>query len=99
MQSAAQAYKNVARQTSSPRELEASLLLQAASRLQTLHRFGLPTLPSCGGREGSFCSRRTTTRTPSTRTPRSWSRRLRSASIRRARLSTTSDWVCSARAP
>ena len=37
MRSAAQAYKNVARQTSNPRELEASLLLQAAARLQTLH--------------------------------------------------------------
>jgi flagellar protein FlaF len=36
MQSAAQAYKTVARQTSSPRELEASLLLQAASRLQAV---------------------------------------------------------------
>jgi flagellar protein FlaF len=34
MQSAAQTYKNVARQTASPRELEASLLLQAAARLQ-----------------------------------------------------------------
>ena len=37
MRSAAQTYKNVARQTSSPRELEASLLLQAASRLQLVH--------------------------------------------------------------
>ena len=37
MPSAAQTYKNVARQTSSPRELEASLLLQAASRLQSVH--------------------------------------------------------------
>ena len=36
MQSAAQAYKSVARQTSSPRELEASLLLQAAARLQAV---------------------------------------------------------------
>ena len=36
MQSAAQAYKNVSRQTSSPRELEASLLLQAAARLQAV---------------------------------------------------------------
>lgn len=36
MPSAAQAYKNVARQTSSPRELEASLLLQAAARLQSV---------------------------------------------------------------
>jgi hypothetical protein len=32
-----QTYKSVARQTSSPRELEASLLLQAASRLQSVH--------------------------------------------------------------
>jgi flagellar biosynthesis activator protein FlaF len=37
MRSAAQAYKNVARQTSSPRELEATLLLQAAARLQSVH--------------------------------------------------------------
>ena len=37
MRSAAQAYKNVSRQTSSPRELEASLLLQAAARLQAVH--------------------------------------------------------------
>jgi flagellar protein FlaF len=37
MQSAAQMYKNVARQTSSPRELEANLLLQAAARLQSVH--------------------------------------------------------------
>jgi len=37
MQSAAQTYKNVARQTSSPRELEATLLLQAAARLQSVH--------------------------------------------------------------
>jgi flagellar protein FlaF len=37
MRSAAQTYKNVARQTSSPRELEATLLLQAAARLQTVH--------------------------------------------------------------
>jgi flagellar biosynthesis activator protein FlaF len=36
MQSAAQAYKSVSRQTSSPRELEASLLLQAAARLQAV---------------------------------------------------------------
>ena len=36
MRSAAQAYKNVSRQTSSPRELEASLLLQAAARLQAV---------------------------------------------------------------
>src|SRR5262249_51993055 len=37
MQSAAQAYKTVSRQTSNPRELEASLLLQAAARLQSVH--------------------------------------------------------------
>jgi flagellar protein FlaF len=37
MRSASQTYKNVARQTSSPRELEASLLLQAAARLQSVH--------------------------------------------------------------
>ena len=37
MQSAAQAYKNVARQSSNPRELEATLLLQAAARLQSVH--------------------------------------------------------------
>ena len=37
MQSAAQTYENVARQTSSPRELEATLLLQAAARLQSVH--------------------------------------------------------------
>ena len=37
MRSAAQAYKTVSRQTSNPRELEASLLLQAAARLQTVH--------------------------------------------------------------
>jgi flagellar protein FlaF len=37
MRSPAQTYKNVARQTSSPRELEATLLLQAAARLQTIH--------------------------------------------------------------
>ena len=36
MRSAAQTYKSVARQTSSPRELEASLLLQAAARLQSV---------------------------------------------------------------
>ena len=35
--SAAQTYRSVARQTSSPRELEASLLLQAAARLQSVH--------------------------------------------------------------
>ena len=39
MQHAAQTYKNVARQTSSPRELEATLLLQAAARLQSVHDF------------------------------------------------------------
>ena len=37
MQSASQAYKNVARHTSNPRELEANLLLQAAARLQTIY--------------------------------------------------------------
>jgi len=37
MRSAAQTYKSVARQTSSPRELEATLLLQAAARLQSVH--------------------------------------------------------------
>lgn len=37
MRSAAQTYKSVARQTSTPRELEASLLLQAAARLQSVH--------------------------------------------------------------
>jgi flagellar protein FlaF len=37
MQSAAQAYAKVAIQTSSPRELEADLLLLAASQLQTVH--------------------------------------------------------------
>lgn len=37
MQNAAQAYGKVAKQTSSPRDLEASLLLQAAARLQTIH--------------------------------------------------------------
>ena len=36
MRSAAQTYKNVARQTSRPRELEATLLLQAAARLQSV---------------------------------------------------------------
>jgi flagellar protein FlaF len=36
MQSASQAYKSVARTTSSPRDLEANLLLQAAARLQTV---------------------------------------------------------------
>jgi flagellar protein FlaF len=37
MQSAARAYGKVAIQTSSPRELEADLLLLAASQLQTVH--------------------------------------------------------------
>ena len=37
MQDAAKAYRGVARQTASPRELEADLLHQAASRLQTVH--------------------------------------------------------------
>jgi flagellar protein FlaF len=36
MRNAAQTYKNVAKQAMSPRELEASLLLQAAARLQTV---------------------------------------------------------------
>jgi flagellar protein FlaF len=36
MQNVAQAYTNVARQTASPRELEADLLLQAAARLQAV---------------------------------------------------------------
>ena len=36
MQNAAQAYGKIAKQTSSPRDLEASLLLQAASRLQAI---------------------------------------------------------------
>ena len=36
MQYGAQAYGKVAKQTSSPRELEASLLLKAASRLQAV---------------------------------------------------------------
>ncbi len=36
MQSATQAYKNVSRQTASPRDLEANLLLQAAARLQSV---------------------------------------------------------------
>ena len=39
MPSAAQTYKNVARQTANPRELEATLLLQAAARLQSVHDF------------------------------------------------------------
>ena len=37
MQSAAQAYGAVAKQIVNPRELEADLLLKAASRLQTIH--------------------------------------------------------------
>jgi flagellar protein FlaF len=37
MHSAAQAYGNVARQTASGRDLEADLLLRAASRLQAIH--------------------------------------------------------------
>ena len=37
MRSAAQTHKNVARQTSNPRDLEATLLLQAAARLQSVH--------------------------------------------------------------
>src|SRR5262245_65106313 len=37
MRSAAQTYKSISRQTSNPRELEASLLLQAAARLQSVH--------------------------------------------------------------
>src|SRR5215471_15227479 len=36
MQSAAQTYKNVAKQIVNPRELEADLLLRAASRLQAV---------------------------------------------------------------
>jgi flagellar protein FlaF len=36
MQSAAQAYGKVAKETSSPRELEATLLLKAAARLQAV---------------------------------------------------------------
>jgi flagellar protein FlaF len=36
MQNAAQAYKSAAKQAMSPRELEASLLLQAAARLQSV---------------------------------------------------------------
>jgi flagellar protein FlaF len=38
MQSPASAYGKVANQTSNPRELEASLLLDAASRLQTVQK-------------------------------------------------------------
>ena len=37
MRSAAQAYGAIARQVASPRELEASLLLKAASKLQAIH--------------------------------------------------------------
>ena len=37
MQSAAQAYGAVAKQIANPRELEADLLLKAASRLQAVH--------------------------------------------------------------
>jgi flagellar protein FlaF len=37
MQNAAQAYGAVAKQTANPRELEADLLLKAASRLQAVH--------------------------------------------------------------
>lgn len=37
MRNAAQTYGNVAKQISSPRQLEADLLLQAASRLQSVH--------------------------------------------------------------
>jgi flagellar biosynthesis activator protein FlaF len=37
MQNAAQAYGTVAKQIVSPRELEADLLLKAASRLQSIH--------------------------------------------------------------
>ena len=36
MRSAAQAYQSIARQTASPRDLEADLLLKAASRLQAV---------------------------------------------------------------
>ena len=36
MQQAAQAYGRVAKQTASPRQLEATLLLRAASRLQAI---------------------------------------------------------------
>jgi flagellar protein FlaF len=36
MRSAAQTYSRVARQTANPRELEATLLLQAAARLQSI---------------------------------------------------------------
>ena len=37
MQNAAKAYGALAQQTASPRDLEATLLLQAASRLQAVH--------------------------------------------------------------
>jgi flagellar protein FlaF len=37
MQNAAQAYRTVAKQVVNPRELEADLLLKAASRLQAIH--------------------------------------------------------------
>jgi flagellar protein FlaF len=37
MRNPSQAYKNVARQITNPRELEATLLLQAAARLQSVH--------------------------------------------------------------
>jgi flagellar biosynthesis activator protein FlaF len=37
MQSAAQAYGKIAKQIADPRELEANLLLKAASRLQAIH--------------------------------------------------------------
>jgi flagellar protein FlaF len=36
MQSAVQAYRTIARQTASPRDLEADLLLRAASQLQSI---------------------------------------------------------------
>jgi len=36
MRSAAQAYQSIAKQTASPRDLEADLLLKAASRLQSI---------------------------------------------------------------
>jgi flagellar biosynthesis activator protein FlaF len=37
MQSAAKAYAKIAKETASPRELEASLLLRAAAKLQNIH--------------------------------------------------------------
>ncbi len=37
MQHAAQAYKNVANETASVRELEANLLLKSAARIQSIH--------------------------------------------------------------